>query len=637
MDRNTVIGFLLIFGLLITWQLIMAPNQKELAKQEQARLDSLRQMEQSRADSLARLETVANAASTKPDSQLIAQQKTKNSQEFGPFASSASGTEQFEKLENDVMRVLFSTKGGRIVEVELKKYFKVQFDSLHKEVKTPLKLLEDKKDKFEYLLPVANVPQGVVSSSNLFFEPVKEGENKIVFRASAGEGRYFEQVYTIEPGSYALQYSVRLNGLENLLNRESNSVKLNWTSYVDKLEQNHQYERNFSTVYYKPAEDGYDYCSCTSNDKDELNDKKVKWVAHSNQFFASVLISKESPFNGAVLETETLDQENVDLKKLSSSINLPFSEKQNFDMAFYMGPKDFEILSSFGHDLQDIIPFGSSIIGTANRWIIRPLFNFLSSFIGIKGIVILVLTLIVKLLLFPLTYKMIYSQSKMAALKPQLTSLREKFKDDQTQMQMESMKLYREFGVNPLGGCLPVVLQMPIWFALYRFFPASIEFRQVDFLWATDLSSYDAAFWLPWNLPFYGQHVSLFTLLWVVTTLLYTHYNMKMMDMGSMGGANATMMKWMQYLMPVFFLFFFNNFASGLTVYLVFSNILNVAQTLLTKNVIIDQEKIKAELEAYRKKPKKKGGFQARLEEAMKQQQSVAAQREAALKAKKKK
>jgi YidC/Oxa1 family membrane protein insertase len=257
------------------------------------------------------------------------------------------------------------------------------------------------------------------------------------------------------------------------------------------------------------------------------------------------------------------------------------------------------------------------------------------SFIGIKGIVILVLTLIVKLLLYPLSYKMLYSQAKMTALKPQLSSLREKFKDDPSQMQMESMKIYREFGVNPLGGCLPVVIQMPVWLALYRFFPASIEFRQADFLWATDLSSYDAAFWLPFAIPFYGQHVSLFTLLWVITTLIYTYYNMQQMDMGSMGGANAEMMKWMQYLMPVFFLFFFNNFASGLTCYLVFSNILNVAQTIITKKWIIDDNKIKEQLEAYRKKPKKKGGFQTRLEEALKQQQAVAAQREVAAKKKK--
>jgi YidC/Oxa1 family membrane protein insertase len=637
MDRNTIIGFLLIFGILIAWQIMMAPDQKQLAALKEQRLDSLRRIEQKRVDSLAQLEKVAALAndSLALDSQSVAQVQTQLSGEYGAFAPAAIGKESFEVLENDLMRILFTNKGGRIKEVELKNHFKVELDSNRKERKLPLKLLKDDKNHFEYLLPVSGTPNGTVSSEKLFFKPLKEGDNKLVFRADAGNGRYFEQSYTLAPGSYSLQYQLQFKGLENVLNRESGNVRLQWIDYLDKLEQNHQYERNYSTVYYKPADDDYDYCSCTSNDQDDLSESKVKWVAHSNQFFSSVLMAKEAPFKGGVFETETLAPENADLKKLKSTIDIPIGEQETYPMELFLGPKDFEVLAAYKTDLEDIIPFGGSIIGTANRWVVRPMFNFLSSFIGVKGVVILVLTLIVKMLLYPLSYKMLYSQSKMSALKPHLSSLREKYKDDQTQMQMETMKVYREFGVNPLGGCLPVVIQMPVWLALYRFFPASIEFRQADFLWATDLSSYDAAFWLPFNIPFYGEHVSLFTLLWVLTTLLYTHYNMKMMDMGQMG-ANAAMMKWMQYLMPVFFLFFFNNFASGLTCYLVFSNILNVSQTIVTKKFIIDEEKIKAELEAYRKKPKKKSGFQSRLEDALKQQQALAAQREQAAKSGKK-
>ncbi len=637
MDRNTLIGFLLIFGLLIAMQLFMAPEQKKMEAERQSKLDSLRRIEQARADSLAQLQNIETPDSILQDSQALAQQQLQVSSEFGPFAAAAVGQEKIEKIENELMRILFTNKGGRIKEVELKEHFKVLLDSNHNEIKLPLKLLEDDKNQFEYLLPVAGLPNKL-STGRLFFKPIKEGSNAIVFRADAGQGRYFEQVYKIEPGSYALQYELRFKGLESVLNQTDGAVQLKWTNYLDKLEQNHQYERNYSTVYYKPTDDDYDYCSCTSSDQDDLSGEKVKWVAHSNQFFASVLFTKNRPFNGGTFTTEVLDENSDDLKKLTADIQIPMDGQEPFPMEFYMGPKDFETLQAYGAELEDIIPFGTSIIGTANRWIVRPLFNFLLSFIGVKGIVILVLTLIVKLLLYPLSYKMLHSQAKMAALKPQLTALREKHKDDQTQIQMESMKMYREFGVNPLGGCMPVVLQMPVWLALYRFFPASIEFRQANFLWATDLSSYDAAFWLPFEIPFYGEHVSLFTLLWAVTTVLYTHYNMQQMDMASMGGgANAKMMKWMQYLMPLFFLFFFNNFASGLTCYLVFSNILNVAQTIITKNFIIDHDKIKEQLEAYRKKPKKKGGFQARLEDALKQQQAIAAQREAASKTKKKK
>jgi YidC/Oxa1 family membrane protein insertase len=232
------------------------------------------------------------------------------------------------------------------------------------------------------------------------------------------------------------------------------------------------------------------------------------------------------------------------------------------------------------------------------------------------------LTLLIKMVLFPLTYKMIYSQAKMGALKPQMAKVKEKYKDDAQKQQMETMKMYREFGVNPLGGCMPMVLQMPIWFALYRFFPASIEFRQASFLWATDLSSYDAFLYLPWDIPFYGAHVSLFTILWAITTVMYTYYNTQHMDMGA-GGQNAAMMKYMQYMMPLMFLFFFNTFAAGLTCYLFFSNVINVSQMIITKELIIDKDKIAAQLEANKAKPKKKSGFGARLEEALKEQQKI--------------
>ncbi len=611
-------------------QLVIGPEQKKMKEVTEARLDSIRQVEQRRADSLARLQTLPISEDTlKLDSQSIAKQQGEMVGQFGSLAPAATGSEKVEVLENDVMRILFTNKGGRIKEVELKKHFKVELDSNHKEVKLPLKLLEDEKNKFEYLIPMPGVAAGQVGTGNLYFQAVKKGENAIIFTAMGANGAAFEQSYTIEPTGYGVEYGIRHQGLN-----VTTPIRLTWIDYLDRLEQNFKYEVNYSTVYYKPVEDDYDYCSCTKADEVDKSKDKLKWVAHSNQFFATALLAKDAPFSGASMATEIVGEGSDDLKKLTSEISFP-TDAQSFAMQLYIGPKDFDALRSYGSDMEDIIPFGQSIMGTFNRWVIRPLFNGLMGLVGSQGIVILLLTLIVKLLLYPLTYKMLHSQAKMTALKPQLTGIRDKFKDDPTQLQMETMKVYREFGVNPLGGCFPIALQMPVWLALYRFFPASIEFRQADFLWATDLSSFDAAFWLPFEIPFYGQHVSLFTLLWVVTTIMYTYYNMQNMDMGSMGGANATMMKWMQYLMPVFFLFFFNNFASGLTCYLVFSNVLNIAQTLVTKNWIINHEKIKEKLEANRSKPKKKGGIQSRLEEAMKQQQAVAAQREAASKKKK--
>lgn len=629
MDKNTVIGFALILGLLVAMQLVMAPEKKKLEAQQQSHLDSLRRVEQRQADSLASLQAPpVPGDSAKLDSNQIANLAG----QFGAMAPAAVGTEKEEVLENEVMRISFTNKGGRIKEVELKKHFKVHMDSLHKVVKSPLKLLEDDKNKFEYLVPMGGVPSGVLSTGNLFFNAAKKDESTIVFTATGSNGALFEQTYHLDSkDGYGVKYDVRHQGLN-----VTTPIHLNWVDYLDRLEQNAKYEVNYSTVYYKPADDSYDYCSCTKDDNKDESEQKIKWIAHSNQFFASALMAREAPFGGAKLSTEKVtDPNSTDLKIIRSDLSLPI-ESPAFGMQLYLGPKDFETLRTYGSDLEDIVPFGRSIMGTFNRWIIRPLFNGLMKLVGSQGIVILLLTLIVKLLLYPLTYKMLHSQAKMTSLKPQLAGIKEKFKDDPTQLQMETMKIYREFGVNPLGGCFPIALQMPVWLALYRFFPASIEFRQAGFLWATDLSSYDVAFWLPFEIPFYGSHVSLFTLLWVITTIMYTYYNMQNMDMSGMGGgANANMMKWMQYLMPVFFLFFFNNFASGLTLYLVFSNILNITQTLVTKNWIINHEKIKVQLEANRNKPKKKGGFQSRLEEAMKQQQNIAAQREAATKKKK--
>jgi YidC/Oxa1 family membrane protein insertase len=351
-----------------------------------------------------------------------------------------------------------------------------------------------------------------------------------------------------------------------------------------------------------------------------LSNQPIKWVSHSNQIFNSALIANES-FGGGVFQTTMLTDSSENLKITSSVMGLPLKgTNPTSEMTMYVGPNDFELLRHYHVNLEDVIPFGRSIFGTINRWVIRPTFNFLFSFIGSKGIVILLLTLLVKLALFPLSYKMLGSQAKMSALKPKLSHLKEKHKDDMQAQQMESMKIYREYGVNPLGGCFPVVLQMPVWFALYRFFPASIEFRQASFLWATDLSSYDVFTYLPWNIPFYGDHISLLTLLWALSTIAYTYYNMQNMDMSNMNPA----LKYMQYFMPVMFLVFFNSYASGLTLYLLYSNLLNIAQTIGARRFLFDEDKIMERLNVNKAKPKKTGGFQARLEQAMKEQQRLA-------------
>ncbi len=626
MDRNTIIGLLLIFALLMAWQQYMKPKTQAVEAQKRLQ-DSLLQVQKKQAvtpqaDTAQALPPSAQqdeAPEQKPDSILMAQ----TASALGPFAASGTGEEKTYTLENDLVKVVFSSKGGRILYAEMKEHFKVEEDEKKKEIKSALRLLSDPKNKFEYLLPVAGAANNLVKSSDLFFE-VNEEPGRITFRAYAGEGRFFEQSYALGPDDYKLDYTLRFEGLSSILQGNTSGIKLNWVNYLDKLEKNHGFERNYSTVYFRPAEDAPDYCSCTSSDTEDKNNVPLKWVSHANQFFNTALMA-ETSFKGAVMETVMLDPADVNLKKLRSEIIIPFNggSSETFDMHMYLGPNEFKRLRAMGYNLEDVIPFGRSILGSINRWIVRPVFNFLLGFIGSKGIVILILTLIVKMAVYPLTYRMLYSQSKMGALKPQLAHLKEKFKDDPQQQQVETMKIYREFGVNPLGGCLPSLLQMPIWIALYRFFPAAIEFRQAGFLWATDLSSYDVAMRLPFEIPMgFGSHISAFTLLWAISTLVYTYYSTRDMDFST-----NPAMKYMQYVMPLFFLGFFNSYASGLTCYLLFSNLITIAQTIVTRNYIIDKEKILAQMEEYRKKPKKKSGWQDRLEQAMKEQQRIQAEK----------
>lgn len=622
MDKNTITGFVLIFLLMIGYQLYLAPSQEQLEAEKRTR-DSLAQIEQQLLDKPAQEKakplTPAEQVAELPDSL----KQIQLGGIYGPFSQAAIGQEAEQVLENELIKVTFSNKGGRVKQVELKNHKKLIRQPDGTDVAVPLLLLEDEKNKFDYILPVAGMNKGV-STHELYFEPQAEGK-AIAYRLSAGGDKYFEQQYELRPNSYQIDYKVKFVGLQDVLANGAQSVRLNWVNYLDKLEHNTNFERNYSTTYFKPAEASTDYCSCTANDTEDLSGKPLKWVSNTNQFFNTTLVA-ETSFNGAVMSTEVYEAGSEDLKKLVSDIQIPYahSPSETFAMTMYTGSNEFERLREVGHELSDIIPFGWSIFGTINRWVIRPIFNFLSSFIGNMGIVILVLTFLVKMVLYPLTYKMLYSQSKMSALKPQIEKVKEKHKDDAQAQQVETMKMYREFGVNPLGGCMPMLLQMPIWFALYRFFPASIDFRQASFLWAADLSSYDEFVQLPFTLPLgFGAHISLFTILWAVSTLAYTYYNSQHMDMS----ANPAM-KYMQYFMPIMFIGFFNSYASGLTCYLLFSNLVNVGQTIVTKNFIIDEDKIRAILEENKKKPKKKSGFQERLEAAMNEQKRAQAERD---------
>jgi len=612
MDKNQILGFTLILFIVAAWTFLTAPTAEEMERQQFLQ-DSVRMAQELAVQQLEERSATQNALNSNisNDSASMAS----NIQQYGSFGENYIGNEEVFTLDNSKITIQFTNKGGRLNKATLKEHMKIIENENNEEIKVPLELFEDEKNRFEYLLPV----QGkTINTGDLYFT-TNQSSNSISFRANAGNG-YIEQVYTLQPDSYTLDYNLNLVNLNQEINTSAQPITLHWKNYLDKLEVNVGFEKYYSTVYFKETDEDSDYCSCRSDDTEELDDKNVEWVSHVNQFFNTSLISKSAPFEGGVFETKMMDDKDDNLKLIETKLNIPYGQSANESMAmqFFIGPNEFEELKAFDNGLEQVIAYGRSIFGTINRVIIRPFFNFLLGFISSKGIVIITLIFIIKMLLYPLNYKMLHSQAKMGALKPQLAGLKDKFKDEPQKVQMETMKVYREYGVSPFGGCLPMIMQMPIFYALFRFFPADITFRQESFLWANDLSSYDVFLRLPFEIPMFGSHLSLFTILWAITQVIYTYYNTKHMDLS----ANPAM-KYVQYLMPVMFLVFFNNYSSGLTCYMFFSTLFTILQTIITKKFVFDDEKILKELEIKKAKPKKKGGFQERLEEAMKQQQKA--------------
>jgi len=606
MEKQQATGVLLLFMIFAAWWYVTAPSQAELERQQRIQ------------DSIAQVEDLEQQGRFNTPSDITQNAVVDSAQikaNFGSFTEISNGTEEIVTLENDKLILKLSSKGGYIKEATLKEHLKVLTDEENVETKVPLKLLEDEKNRFEYFLPVGGGK--TLSSMNMFFDVQQQG-NTVRFVGSGASGQQFTQEYTLPDGTYNVDYNITTQGIAATDNK---GIKLKWVNYLDKLEKNVNFEKYYSSIYYKENDEKSDYCSCGGDDEENLEYAKLDWVSHVNQFFNTSLMA-ENGFYGTEMTVEMKDDKGDDLKLAESTMYIPVQNGQAYAMDMYIGPNEFETLKAYDNGLDEVIPFGRSIFGSINRWIIRPSFNFLSKFIGSKGVVIIVLIFILKMLLYPLMYKMLYSQAKMSALKPVIEKNKAKFKDDAQKAQMETMKTYREYGVNPMGGCMPMVIQMPIWYALFRFFPASITFRQESFLWANDLSSYDTIFNLPFTIPAFGSHISLFTILWAVSTLIYTYYNTKHMDMS----ANPAM-KYVQYFMPIMFLAFFNTYASGLTCYMFFSNLFNIMQTVITKKFVFDDEKIRKELDINKAKPKKKGGFQSRLEEAMKKQQEVQAER----------
>ncbi|PKP19814.1 MAG: membrane protein insertase YidC [Bacteroidetes bacterium HGW-Bacteroidetes-21] len=617
MDKNTIFGLVIILGIIVVFSVVNQPSKEEI-EQAKKKMDSIALVENTRLQEEAKQQAEAENKvpiigpndSTDVASTDSLKQNALVSQ-FGRFSNNTEGQEKFSSLENDKIRILFTNKGGRIFSVQLKEY--QTFDSL------PLILFSGDSTLFEINFFSDNRN---ISTQNLFFEMLgkdsalvaDKDSQTVAFQLSPDSLSSIIFEYSLKPGSYKVDFNIKTKGIEHIIAENANYLNLNWHIKVPAQEKGMDFERQNSTIYFKHHQDEVDYLSTTSDDKKNIP-TKIDWIGFKQQFFSSVIIPQE-PFLNGVLTSEKYPGTERFLKNYTAELSIPIDTKKDETKAFqfYFGPNHFNTLQEQNvANLEELIPLGWGIFGWFNRYLVIPIFNFLDNFIGSYGIIILLLTLIIKILLLPLTYKSYISTAKMKVLKPQIEEINAKIpKDKAMERQQATMALYKKVGVSPLGGCLPMLLQMPILFAMFRFFPASIELRQKSFLWATDLSSYDSVLDLSFNIPFYGNHVSLFCLLMTISTIIYTWQQSQTQATPAMPG-----MKVMMYMMPVMFLFFFNNYASGLSYYYLLANLITFGQMYIFRKVVND-EALLEKLNENKKKVVKKSSFQERLEKMAK-------------------
>ena len=610
MDKNSVTGMILIALILGLFWWMNKPSEQELEaiKLRRDSIAAVQAVDAQKAAIQAEVNSAALAAQVEstPDTTLEKQKIDK----FGVFADAVEKENEFYTLENKLLKVKFSSQGGKIYSVELKNYTNFKDE--------PVVLFDGDKNVFGFNFFHNN---RILNTNNLHFTVDKEAssDSTLRFKLQLGIDQFMAFDYKLSSNLHIVDFNIVQNNVADIIQANRGGFDLDWKMDVIAQEKGRSFEIQYSGVYFKYDQDVVDDISGKSGDEDFRT--PLKWIAFKDQFFSSILIAKDKFAAGKVnLNVYPQEDNSPILSTNTASLVIPHTGGMQNEKAFqfYFGPNKYKTLKKFkGLDLEEIIPLGWGIFGWINRFAIIPIFNWLEGGIGNYGIIILLLTLIIKLALFPLTYKSYMSTAKMKVLKPQIEEINKKIPADKAmERQKATMALYGKAGVSPLGGCLPMMLQMPILFAMFRFFPASIELRHESFLWASDLSTYDSIWDLPFTIPFYGAHVSLFTLLMAVTNIVYTRMNQEM----TASTSQMPGMKAMMYMMPVMFLVFFNNYASGLSYYYFVSTLITILQTLLIRR-FVDEKAILAKLTANQKKPKKKSGFQARLEEMSKQQQ----------------
>lgn len=607
-DINSFIGMILLGGILLYWINTNKPDEtiETSIKTEQVVASSKKSTESSNLffenDSLKKA-AISNA--------------------LGAFAQSAiNGSEGTSVLENELVKLTIHNKGGQIIEAQIKNY--KTYDSL------PLYMVKDKNASFN--INFGTTDNRILNTKDLFFEPTtfKNGENTVVsMKLKVSDDKFLEYRYEIKPNEYRVGFAVRSQGLSNIINA-SNPINLNWSLDGFRHEKSLKTENTMYSYYYFKSEDEVDYLNAGKSDL--VND--VDWVAYKQHFFTSNLLT-DTPFNNATITTTDLvKNEEIDTvftKRFELKTPLVLSNGElSYNMKWFYGPSDYNLLKTFeGTDLDQTADLGWGIFGFLNRTVFYPVFNFLKGFLSNFGLIIILMTIVVRIIMSPLVYKSYLSSAKMKVIRPELNALNEKYpgKENAMKRQQETMAIQRKAGVSMLSGCIPALLQMPVFFALFKFFPTNLSIRQESFLWAPDLSSYDTIFTLPFRIPFYGDHVSLFPILASIAIFFYMKMNQSqqanmqaptqegMPDMGKM-------MKYMIYFSPIMMLFFFNNYASSLSLYYFISNLLTIVIMLVIKNYVIDEDKIHAQIEENKKRPEKaKSKFRQKIDAAMKQAQ----------------
>ena len=616
MDKNTLVGFVLIGAVLIGFSYWNRPSQEEMERAQRYQ-DSI----QTAQLEAARLEAQAAAQSV--------QALTLDSTSL--FFGANQGTEQFTTLENNLVKVTFSNKGGRVVSATLKDYNNQQGE--------PLTLFNEEESALNFAFEGKNEN---ILTEDMFFQPTHVTDSTVTMRLQTTGAGYIDFAYRLLPDAYMMNFDIRAVGMQNFFPAALKTVNIDWSQRARQQEKGYDFEQRYTSLTYKPVDDGPDYLSEMKDDK-ETFEEPMEWIDFKNQFFSSVLIANQD-FDNVTLDSKIQEKGSGYMKSYNAEMTTFFDPtgKEATQLQMYLGPNHFKTLLASNDlvinqeedpELENLVYLGWPIVRQINRWFTINLFDWLSGWGLNMGLVLLLMTIIVKAIVYPATYKSYISSAKMRVLKPYIEKINAKYpnQEDALKKQQETMQLYSEYGVSPMGGCLPMLIQMPVFMALFFFVPNAIELRQQSFLWAPDLSAYDDIINFGFNIPFLGDHISLFCLLFSVTNILNTWYMMKQQDTGQQ---QMPGMKIMMYLMPVMFIFIFNNYSSGLNYYYFISGLISILIMMVLRKTT-DEKKLLAILEANKAKIKQQkgnkgtqGGLMAKLEALQKEQERLQRERQ---------